>query len=43
MEVVFAICHDVTVLHLGAKLAEGPPETVRRMPEVVTAYLGSAA
>jgi branched-chain amino acid transport system ATP-binding protein len=43
MEVVFSICHQITVLHLGAVLAEGTAEEVRRMPEVVSAYLGSAA
>jgi branched-chain amino acid transport system ATP-binding protein len=43
MEVVFSICNRITVLHLGAVLAEGAPEEVRKMPEVVTAYLGSAA
>jgi branched-chain amino acid transport system ATP-binding protein len=43
MEVVFTICDEVSVLQLGATLAEGPPDTVRRMPEVVSAYLGSAA
>jgi branched-chain amino acid transport system ATP-binding protein len=43
MEVVFAICDLITVLHLGAVLAEGTPQDIRRMPEVVTAYLGSAA
>jgi branched-chain amino acid transport system ATP-binding protein len=43
MEVVFSICDRITVLHLGAILAEGTPSEVRGMPEVVTAYLGSAA
>lgn len=43
MDVVFSICDQITVLHLGAVLAEGLPDHIRRMPEVVTAYLGSAA
>jgi branched-chain amino acid transport system ATP-binding protein len=43
MEVVFAICDRITVLHLGKVLAEGTPDEVRANPEVVTAYLGSAA
>lgn len=43
MEVVFSICDRITVLHLGAVLAEGTPDEVRSIPEVVTAYLGSAA
>jgi branched-chain amino acid transport system ATP-binding protein len=43
MEVVFAICDSLTVLHLGRVLAEGTPDEVRAMPAVVTAYLGSSA
>jgi branched-chain amino acid transport system ATP-binding protein len=42
MEVVFSICDRITVLHLGKILAEGTPDEIRRIPEVVTAYLGSA-
>jgi branched-chain amino acid transport system ATP-binding protein len=42
MEVVFSICDRITVLHLGAILAEGTPDEVRGIPEVVTAYLGSS-
>jgi branched-chain amino acid transport system ATP-binding protein len=41
MEVVFSICDRITVLHLGRVLAEGAPEEIRTIPEVVTAYLGS--
>ena len=42
MEVIFSICSHLTVLHLGRILADGSPEQVRAMPEVITAYLGSA-
>jgi len=42
MEVVFSICDRITVLHLGAILAEGTPHEIRGIPEVVTAYLGSS-
>jgi branched-chain amino acid transport system ATP-binding protein len=42
MEVVFSICDRITVLHLGAILAEGTPDQIRGIPEVVTAYLGSS-
>jgi len=42
MEVVFSICDRITVLHLGAILAEGTPDQIRGIPEVVAAYLGSS-
>jgi branched-chain amino acid transport system ATP-binding protein len=42
MEVVFSICDRITVLHLGAILAEGTPDQIRGIPQVVTAYLGSS-
>lgn len=41
MDVVFSICDRITVLHLGEILAEGTPDEIRGIPEVVTAYLGS--
>lgn len=41
MEVVFSICDRITVLNLGTILAEGTPDEIRGIPEVVTAYLGS--
>lgn len=41
VDVVFSICHRITVLHLGAVLAEGTPAEIRNVPDVVTAYLGS--
>lgn len=43
MDVVFSICDRITVLHLGEVLAEGEPSAIRGMPEVIKAYLGSAA
>lgn len=43
MDVVFSICQHITVLHLGKVLAEGPPQEIKKIPEVITAYLGSAA
>jgi len=43
VEAVFAVAQHITVLDMGAKLAEGNPSTVRAMPEVIKAYLGSAA
>lgn len=41
MEVIFAICDRLTVLHLGEVLTEGLPDEVRSNPDVIRAYLGS--
>lgn len=43
MDVVFGICQHITVLHLGKILAEGSPQEIKKNPEVITAYLRSAA
>jgi branched-chain amino acid transport system ATP-binding protein len=43
MSLVMAISDQVTVMNYGRKIAEGPPEQVRRDPQVLTAYLGSEA
>lgn len=43
MEVIFSICHRITVLQLGRILAEGNAKEIRDNPDVVRAYLGSAA
>ena len=42
MDVVFSIADSITVLQVGAILAEGEPQTVRANPAVIEAYLGSA-
>ena len=41
MEFVMGLCHAVTVLHRGTKIAEGTPEAVRNNPAVLEAYLGA--
>lgn len=43
MEVIFTICDCITVLHLGKILAQGSATEIQSNPEVVRAYLGSAA
>ncbi|HXG16802.1 MAG TPA: ABC transporter ATP-binding protein [Calidithermus sp.] len=40
MEVVFSLAHRITVLHQGRVIGDGPPDEVKRRPEVQAAYLG---
>ena len=42
MDVVTELCTTVTVLDGGKVIAEGPPESVKRQPQVIAAYLGAA-
>jgi branched-chain amino acid transport system ATP-binding protein len=42
MDVVFAICDRITVLHYGQVLADGEPAEVRENAAVREAYLGTA-
>ncbi|HEX6470075.1 MAG TPA: ABC transporter ATP-binding protein [Streptosporangiaceae bacterium] len=43
MGLVLSVCDHVVVLNFGQVIAQGPPDVVRGDPEVVAAYLGSAA
>ncbi|GJD52515.1 Vitamin B12 import ATP-binding protein BtuD [Methylobacterium crusticola] len=40
-DLIFDICHEVTVLNLGRVLASGTPAEIRSHKEVVSAYLGA--
>ena len=40
MDLVMNTCDPVIVMNSGEKLAEGPPEVIRRDPRVLEAYLG---
>lgn len=40
MDVIMAICDQITVLNFGTLLATGSPEEIQSNPEVISAYLG---
>ena len=43
MGLVLTICDEIVVLEFGKVIARGPADAVRRDPQVIAAYLGSAA
>jgi branched-chain amino acid transport system ATP-binding protein len=40
LRLVMGLCEHLTVLDHGLTIAQGPPDTVRRNPQVIRAYLG---
>ncbi|MGZ6958376.1 MAG: branched-chain amino acid ABC transporter ATP-binding protein/permease [Ilumatobacteraceae bacterium] len=43
VEMVMRLADQITVIDFGRVIADGPPQTVRRDPVVVAAYLGSSS
>ncbi|HEX2073445.1 MAG TPA: ABC transporter ATP-binding protein [Geodermatophilus sp.] len=43
MPFVMGLAERITVLDFGKRIAEGPPQDIQRDPEVLRAYLGTAA
>lgn len=42
MNLVMRVSNQITVVHYGQKIAEGPPELIKNDPSVIKAYLGES-
>ncbi len=43
IDIIMSVSDRISVMHFGSLIAEGPPEEIRRNPEVRRAYLGGVA
>ena len=42
MQVLMSLADDILALHLGRKIAQGPPEAIQNNEQVIESYLGGA-
>ena len=42
MQVLMSLADDILALHLGRKIAQGPPESIQNDQQVIESYLGGA-